>query len=919
MFSVFGETLTLVLASLPAILKIDLASSNASLAPALALCVVCSAALSVLSACSSTESGDRRLDLGRRDRPVSHNNQRSDEAPPPAPQQLLLDGSPAREEASAAEDSPAVVAATPLRRRPADITAADTNTAGKGLDFERRDSEELLELSLRAAAQEQGTEPSSSSAKNGDLHRSSHAEAKRGATSNNNNNNNNNSKGGGSATRATTTSSALQRRSPSAAAPQPTTPTPARRQRHHHHYRKGGEVLFIAEGVAQAAFGVIRDPVRGAQADGARGLVRGIGSGVFGVVVKPVKGVAKAGVNAYTGVRIGVSKAGRVVVGSNRGGSTSAPSSASKTPQGEEEAASSRGNGRQSSSSDAAAPREGGRGGGGGLERLVAVEWEDRPSEAASRRDTAWVGDGEGETADASASMDVPLEGEAKLDGAMGGGGDRSGSRRCGAKVRSPAGEGARPVPPPPLDGLAVGVVIMPLVVASVFLLAEMNRVRGGGGAGGIGEGDYSSKPPSSCDAAGGCGGAATVCADGAELSGYLEVILESSTVCAVWEVLFAIQRVIRGTGRRRSSPTLFSHLVSSQPLRLAAIAAGCLMCCRRPLLPLWCVVMYDVFRRALDLHRGRQMRRLSLRAGEAAALTHALSLWVVDACLYTVQELWVVGSSASTWERMFPRVPPRSESMVVVQTGILGTLATGLALASARALTPVAWRSSRPPWESCALTYTILAGGTAAWLTYWTAPLLGYSNPVAWVALHSMGYSDPAETASRAGLFIQSWTEKHVAGGWRGGAVAASVFRWAWSEMKGEGGVGEGMGGNRPLLVAGWALALAVVVPSVPWLSRRLPLSGRKTTSRKLFHFLAIAMFVPAIALEPDFLSLALGTALGVLLALEFLRCAGCPPVASVMNGYYSGFLDARDGGCVVVTHLFLLVGCSVPVWLSG
>ncbi|CAN0457611.1 unnamed protein product, partial [Ectocarpus sp. 12 AP-2014] len=892
--------------------KIDVASSNASLAPALALCVVCSAALGVLSTCSSPESGGRRLDVGRRDRPVSH-NQRSDEASPPAPQQLLLDGSPAREEASAAEDSPAVVAATPLRRRPADITAADTNTAGRGPDSERRDSEELLELSPRAAAEKQGTAPSSSSAKNGDLHRSSHAGAKRGASSSSNNN----SRGGGSATTTTTTSSALQRRSPSTAAPQPTTPTSARRARHHHHYRKGGEVLFIAEGVAQAAVGIIRDPVRGAQADGARGLVRGIGSGVFGVVVKPVKGVAKAGVNAYTGVRIGVSKAGRVVVGSSRGGSTSAPSSASKVRCGwfgEEEAASSRGNGRQSLSSDAAAPREGGRGGGGGLERLVAVEWEDRPSEAASRRDTAWVGDGEGETADASASMDVPLEGEAKLHGAMGGGGDGS-----DARSRSPAGEGARPVPPPPLDGLAVGVVIMPLVVASVFLLAEMNRVRGGGGAGGIGEGDFSPKPPSSCDAADGCGDAAAVCADGAELSGYLEVILESSTLCAVWEVLFAIQRVVRGTGRRRSSPTLFSHLLSSQPLRLAAIAAGCLMCCRRPLLPLWCVVVYDVFRRALDLHRGRQMRRLSLRAGEAAALTHALSLWVVDACLYTVQELWVVGSSASTWERMFPRVPPRSESMVVVQTGILGTLATGLALASARALTPAAWRCSRPPWESCALTFTILAGGTAAWLTYWTAPLLGYSNPVAWVALHSMGYSDPAETASRAGLFIQSWTDKHVAGGWRWGAVAAGVFRWAWSDMKGEGGIGERIGGNRPLLVAGWVLALAVVVPSVPWLSRRLPLSGRKTTSRKMFHFLATAMFVPAIALEPDFLSLALGTALGVLLALEFLRCTGCPPVSSVMNGYYGGFLDARDGGCVVVTHLFLLVGCAVPVWLSG
>lgn len=87
------------------------------------------------------------------------------------------------------------------------------------------------------------------------------------------------------------------------------------------------------------AMGLVRDPVRGAQADGAKGLVRGIGSGVFGVVLKPAKGVAKAGFNVYAGVRIGVSKAGRVVAGGggggaggggSRGGSAGSPSAASK-------------------------------------------------------------------------------------------------------------------------------------------------------------------------------------------------------------------------------------------------------------------------------------------------------------------------------------------------------------------------------------------------------------------------------------------------------------------------------------------------------------------------------------------------------------------------------------------------------------
>lgn len=46
---------------------------------------------------------------------------------------------------------------------------------------------------------------------------------------------------------------------------------------------------------------------------------------------------------------------------------------------------------------------------------------------------------------------------------------------------------------------------------------------------------------------------------------------------------------------------------------------------------------------RALDRGKGREMRRLSLRPGEAAVLAHALALWAVDACVYTVQEVCMI------------------------------------------------------------------------------------------------------------------------------------------------------------------------------------------------------------------------------------------------------------------------------------
>lgn len=45
-------------------------------------------------------------------------------------------------------------------------------------------------------------------------------------------------------------------------------------------------------------------------------------------------------------------------------------------------------------------------------------------------------------------------------------------------------------------------------------------------------------------------------------------------------------------------------------------------------------------FSRALAINDGNIMRRLSLRSGEASVLAHALALWVVDACLYILQEV---------------------------------------------------------------------------------------------------------------------------------------------------------------------------------------------------------------------------------------------------------------------------------------
>lgn len=166
--------------------------------------------------------------------------------------------------------------------------------------------------------------------------------------------------------------------------------------------------------------------------------------------------------------------------------------------------------------------------------------------------------------------------------------------------------------------------------------------------------------------------------------------------------------------------------------------------------------------------------------------------------------------------------------------------------------ISPEAWASdARGHSVSCA----VLAGGTAAWLLTWTAPLLGM-NPVTWAVLYALGVPSERAKAMVLGKAQESVKLWSFAAEWPGWAKSAIWrYRRSWSSSTAtletctgvvlRGGIDQ----SRPLLVAWWFLALAVVVPVTPWVSRWLSLS--KTAARKIFHALATAMFVPAIYLE--------------------------------------------------------------------
>ncbi|KAH7032783.1 uncharacterized protein B0I36DRAFT_320030 [Microdochium trichocladiopsis] len=89
--------------------------------------------------------------------------------------------------------------------------------------------------------------------------------------------------------------------------------------------------------------------------------------------------------------------------------------------------------------------------------------------------------------------------------------------------------------------------------------------------------------------------------------------------------------------------------------------------------------------------------------------------------------------------------------------------------------------------------------------------------------------------------------------------------------------------------------------------------------TRRKVFHFMMVAMFLPSIYIDPAFVAMALTVILGLFLLLDLLRASQLPPLSKPLASFLAPYVDGRDlRGPVVISHIFLLIGCAIPLWLS-
>ncbi|KNG81285.1 phosphatidate cytidylyltransferase [Aspergillus nomiae NRRL 13137] len=120
----------------------------------------------------------------------------------------------------------------------------------------------------------------------------------------------------------------------------------------------------------------------------------------------------------------------------------------------------------------------------------------------------------------------------------------------------------------------------------------------------------------------------------------------------------------------------------------------------------------------------------------------------------------------------------------------------------------------------------------------------------------------------------------------------------------------------NARLLIAAHCIAVIILGLGVVF---KLSSIVEVDTRRKVFHGMMVLMFLPTIYIDPAFCALALALVLSIFLLLDLFRASQMPPISRPLTYFLAPYVDGRDHrGPVIISHIFLLIGCSIPLWLS-
>ena len=116
------------------------------------------------------------------------------------------------------------------------------------------------------------------------------------------------------------------------------------------------------------------------------------------------------------------------------------------------------------------------------------------------------------------------------------------------------------------------------------------------------------------------------------------------------------------------------------------------------------------------------------------------------------------------------------------------------------------------------------------------------------------------------------------------------------------------------------WAFVLAIAIPLAPEpknTSKKLSKAHVVVLMRKWFHGIAVLLFGPVTMAAPQLLSLSYAIALAILVLLESARTT-FPMIAAFHARYLDTSKDSRGGNGLVISHMALIVGCALPLWIS-
>ncbi|CAF0761232.1 unnamed protein product [Rotaria sordida] len=90
------------------------------------------------------------------------------------------------------------------------------------------------------------------------------------------------------------------------------------------------------------------------------------------------------------------------------------------------------------------------------------------------------------------------------------------------------------------------------------------------------------------------------------------------------------------------------------------------------------------------------------------------------------------------------------------------------------------------------------------------------------------------------------------------------------------------------------------------------------KTIIRKYFHFLAIIVYTSGILLDTHLLIMCSVAFIVLLLLLECMKIKNIAPFGNIIRNAWNMYENEKDTGSIMVSHLFLIIGLSYPVWLA-